>query len=238
MRPFFPITHFPLIRSSKQAFIYIVLTLVVCEAAIMGALHLFDLRGLLDLRGLRNMVLHPILLALMSAPLLYRALVVPLAKHLRDQKRATARIQRQQNMLEAIFRAGPFGLLLLDKDLTVTQVNDVTAKLVSKTPSEMTNVPPGEGFNCIHAHDDQRGCGHGKMCQVCPIRNALLSVLESGQSVRELEVRPTLQLARSRINPWLEISAVPVLIDGDAHVLATIINITERKEAEERFTRT
>ncbi|HDZ21114.1 hypothetical protein LCGC14_0094420 [marine sediment metagenome] len=232
MKPLLPITHVPLIRSSKHAFVYIVLTLVVCEAAIMGALHLFDLRGPWVI------VLDPILLALMSTPLLYQLLVVPLAEHLRDQRRATARIQRQQKMLEAIFRAAPFGLLLLDKDLTITRVNDVAAKLADKTPSEMTTVQPGEGFNCIHAHDDQQGCGHGEMCQVCPIRNALQSVLEAGQSVRELEVRPTLQLGRSRINPWLEITAVPMPIDGDTHVLATIINIAERKECEERVAQT
>lgn len=229
MRPFFPITHFRLIRSSKQAFVCIVLTLVVCEAAIMGVFHLFGLRSPWAI------VLDPILLALMSAPLLYQ---LPLAKYLRDQGRATAEIQRQQNVLEAIFQAAPFGLLLLDEDLTITQVNDVMAKLVSKTPSEMANVPPGEGFNCIHAQDDDGGCGHGEICKVCPIRNALESVVASGQPVHELEVRPTLQLGRSRVNPWLEISAVPVAIDGDTHVLATIVNITERKEAEEHLTQT
>jgi PAS domain S-box-containing protein len=150
-----------------------------------------------------------------------------------ERKRAEEEIVRERKNLKAIFEASPVGMLLMDENTVVTTVNDVAARLASKTAAEMVNRQPGDSLGCVHVGEDPKGCGNSPSCPSCQIRATIEGVLASGQPARGLEVQPTLVSGETRVCPWLEISAEPVTIDGKRHVLASIINITDRKKAHE-----
>ncbi len=160
---------------------------------------------------------------------------IEMVEDITERKRAEEALAVERENLKAIFESSPTGMLLMDEKLTVTTVNDVAAKLAGKSAAEMLKVQPGEALGCLHAADVPAGCGHGPACQSCPIRAVLAGVLESGQPARGLEVQPELGTGESRSSPWLEISATPVTIDGRRHVIASIVNITNRKQAEEQL---
>jgi len=141
---------------------------------------------------------------------------------------------RQRTSMEAIFEASPVGMLLIDDSGTVKRINNVAAKLAGKARAEMIDVQPGGALNCIHARDDPEGCGHGPVCSSCPIRRALGNVLVSGKAVCGLETQVTLVIGGTDTDLWVEINAEPVMLDGKRCAIASIANITPRKEAEQQ----
>jgi signal transduction histidine kinase/CHASE1-domain containing sensor protein/FixJ family two-component response regulator len=154
-----------------------------------------------------------------------------------DRERAEEGLVRERKNLKAIFDASPVGLLLMDENAAVTAVNDVAARLAGKTSADMITRQPGEALGCVHASDDARGCGHGPCCRSCPIRAALEGVLKSGRPTRSIEVQPVLVIGGAKVSPWLEIGAAPMMVDGKRHAIASVVNITRRKQAEQAIRR-
>ena len=142
-------------------------------------------------------------------------------------------LHRERNNLKKIFDASPVGLLLMDGNTVITAVNDVAAKLVAKPPAEMVNRQPGDAFGCLHASEHPGGCGRSSSCASCPIRAVIEGVLQTGQSAHGIEVQPVLIIGGVQVKPWLEISADAAVIDGRPHIVASVVNITWRKQAEE-----
>ena len=145
---------------------------------------------------------------------------------------AEERLVHEHENLKAIFEASPVGMMLMDETGTVTTVNDVTAKFAGKLPAEMLNQQAGDALGCVHASENPRGCGHSRCCSSCPIRATIEGVLGSGKAARGVEIQPVLVIDKHRVSPWIEIGAEPVMIDGKRHVVASIADITERKQAE------
>ncbi len=152
-----------------------------------------------------------------------------------ERKRTEQELKQQQKNLQAIFDAAPVAMLLIDENTVVTKINDAATKVVGKSPLEMTNRQPGESFSCIHLSDDPRGCGYGPHCSSCPIRSTFEQVFSSGQAVHGVECQPTLLIGQKKVTLWLELSAVPVNVEGNRHVIVAISNITDRKLAEEQI---
>jgi two-component system sensor histidine kinase/response regulator len=150
-----------------------------------------------------------------------------------DSLEMNEELLRERNNLKQVFDASPVGLLLMDENTVITAVNDVAAKLVAKTSTEMVNRQPGEALGCLHATEHPGGCGKGSACSSCPIRSTIEGVLRSGQAARGLEVQPALVVGGVQVSPWLELNADPLVIAGRPHVLASVVNITGRKRAEE-----
>ncbi|MFB0553893.1 MAG: PAS domain S-box protein [Phycisphaerae bacterium] len=155
-----------------------------------------------------------------------------------ERKRAEEELARKQRNLEAIFDAAPVGMLLVDENTVIKRTNDVITRLISRDSSAIIDSQPGEGLGCIHASDDNKGCGHGPLCSTCPIRKTVEDVLRSGQTVREVEVQPTFLVDGKEVRPWLEVSAEPILIDGSKHVIVAIDDLTGRKQAEAKLKHT
>jgi PAS domain S-box-containing protein len=152
-----------------------------------------------------------------------------------DRKMAEEKLEQQHKNLELMFRAAPVGMLLVDENLAIKQVNDVTLKLVQRDASQVINARLGDGLNCIHSHDVSDGCGHSPACEQCKICKAIESVLQSGQPIQGEEVQSTFLIEDKPVNVWLSISIEPVLLDGRSHAMVAINNITDRVQAEERL---
>ncbi len=144
-------------------------------------------------------------------------------------------ILKQQESLKTVFDAVPLGMLLINEDMFVEEVNVVVAELTGKEPSEIAGVQLGETLGCIYASEQHKGYGQSPACSQCKIRNALTKALDSQQAIHKVEVQPTLLIHASRFSPWFEISAEPVLIDGKKHVVLTLSDISARKHVEKEL---
>ena len=158
-----------------------------------------------------------------------------LLKEIDYRRRAEQAVRQQQENLQIIFDASPVGMVLMDETMVIRKLNDVAARLVDKESPAMLDVPPGKALGCIHAAEVPEGCGNGPSCPLCPLRSVFQSALDSDEPVLGVEVQPMLMVGGRMVQPWLEIGAAPMLIDGRRHVIASISNITDRKLAEEEL---
>jgi signal transduction histidine kinase len=145
---------------------------------------------------------------------------------------AELRLDRDQN-LQAIFDAVNVGLLLVGPDGTVKRVNDTVRSLVGREMADLLEKRPGEVIGCVHALDAVEGCGTAARCGECLIRRTFEQVLETGQAVHNVEAQASVKLDGRAVALWLEVSADPLSIDGERHVVVALNNITSRKQSQQ-----
>ncbi|HBY09382.1 MAG TPA: hypothetical protein DEH22_16970 [Chloroflexi bacterium] len=150
-----------------------------------------------------------------------------------ERKQAEERIFKERQNFLTMFAAAPVGLLLLDGETTITQANQSAADLVLRDPVELIGQRAGGGLGCVHSLENPRGCGFGRACPICPLRRGLESVLAGGPSIRGAEIETTLLIGGATQSRWLSVSAEPVEIAGEQHVIVSIDDITERKHTED-----
>ena len=155
-----------------------------------------------------------------------------------ERKRTHEILDRKQKNLEAIFDAVPVGMLLVDDNMIVKRVNDAIRRMVRSEYLQIINQRVGGALGCTNSTYNGKGCGYSPACTTCQLRKTIESVLDSEQSVREVEIRPTLKVDDEEITPWLRISAEPAMIDGCKHVVIAVDDITERKRTEEKLKET
>ena len=144
----------------------------------------------------------------------------------------------KRKSLEAIFDAVPVGMLLVDEHGTVKRVNDAIRLIVGQEYAEIINRPLADVLGCS---DDSCSAGqghHAATCPACRLRGIWERTLEPAQTVHEIEIRPTFEMAGREIRPWLCVSARPAMIDGDRHVVIAIVDITDRKAVEQKLKET
>ena len=150
-----------------------------------------------------------------------------------ERKLAEEALARERANLQSVFDAANFGMLLLDGDGAVRRVNETLARWIGEDLAAREGGQPGDLVGCIHALADPAGCGGTKHCGSCAIRGAFESALRSGQPVHNVETESTLLIGGDKVGLWLEISADPLVLEGQPHVLLGMSNITERKRVEE-----
>ncbi len=150
-----------------------------------------------------------------------------------ERKQAEERTAKEHENFLKIFTASPVGLVLLDREMVITQANPSTSEIMLRDPIEILGKRAGGGLGCINSLEDTRGCGFGRECPHCILRQGLEKILTGGQSIHGAEVELTL-LIKGKLQPrWLSIGAEPLELEGKRHVVVAIDDITERKRAEE-----
>jgi signal transduction histidine kinase len=148
-------------------------------------------------------------------------------------QRALKDAEHQRKNWQSIFRAAPVGIMLIDQDLNVVQINDVIRREFASLKGRIIGEQPGNALGCIHSVEDPRGCGYGEACKECLIRHTLETVARSREAIRGKEVFRSFIIDGREVPVWLLISAEPVIIDGRDHILVTAEDISERKRVEE-----
>jgi len=147
-------------------------------------------------------------------------------------------IDQKQKNLEVIFDAVPVGMLLVNENLIVKRVNDAIRQMICGEYLQIINQRIGGALSCINSSYNNKGCGYSPACVLCPLRKTIVSALDSEQSVRGVEINPTLKVLDKEITPWLCITAEPVTMDGRKHVVIAVDDITDRKNAEAKLKET
>jgi PAS domain S-box-containing protein len=148
-------------------------------------------------------------------------------------KRKTASaLAAERTNLDAIFNASPLGMLILDEKAEVVRVNAEAASLVAARPSDPLKRMPGSVLGCGHALDDPRGCGFSPACEFCSLRNGIVKAIASRLPIRGLETQ--MDLVRDGVARlvWLRLGVQPIDLNGRAHIIVALDDISEHKRAE------
>ncbi len=224
------VTHLNPTKSARRLFAILFCSIFVGETLVM----LF-LDRLPPLSTWGEALLDSSLLSIPIFPILYFLVFSPMIKHAAERELWNEKLTHDHENLRAIFEASPMGMVLMNEDAVVIRVNNLAAKLVNKTQAEMTNNQPGVALGCFHSIDNPKGCGHGPACSSCPIRAAVVSVLESSEHIHGLEVQLRLIDGGLEVRPWYEMYIEPVTINEKKHIIVSINNITDRKLVEQEL---
>lgn len=96
--------------------------------------------------------------------------------------------------IDQIFNSLPYMAMVLNADRQIVFSNDILLKLLD-IPSVSNTLwkRPGELFKCIHAEEEEGGCGTSEHCKVCGAVNSILKCQQSNEKTSE-ECRITAEL--------------------------------------------
>ncbi|MHC4752660.1 MAG: response regulator, partial [Planctomycetota bacterium] len=151
------------------------------------------------------------------------------------RKKIEDALDRKQKNVEAIFNAAPVGMLLADENMIITRGNDTIKQMFHREYPQIVDQRIGGALGCINSICNQKGCGYAPACSRCLLKDTIRTVLDSGRSVRNIEIHPTLKIDNKKITLWLRISAEPVIINGHRYVVVAVDDVTERRKAERKL---
>jgi len=162
--------------------------------------------------------------------------LVVFIRDITERKRAEEKIKYQRNTLSAIYESSPYIIALVDQDGKLININKAGVEFAGRGKDVLLGRLGGEVFNCLNSFDGL-GCGRNAVCDDCPIRSRVMSTLRTGESIKDAEGRMRLLVGGGEVERDLLVSTNLVKQGDSDRVLITIVDITERKQAEEQIQR-
>lgn len=148
-------------------------------------------------------------------------------------KKVEDALDREPNSLQEMFHASALGMLLIDENMIVAGANDIITQMLHRDYSQIVNHRLGDALSCINCTDNSKGCGSGRACAKCTLKNSIIQVLDTGKPVKELEIHPTLNTHNGHIKRSFCINIKPVIIDGCSCLIIAFDDITLSNKAGE-----
>jgi two-component sensor histidine kinase/PAS domain-containing protein len=155
--------------------------------------------------------------------------VLMVAGEVTAHKRVEARLQAVCTELAAIHANVPVALFVINDQLRVEKLNERSAQISGRPPSETTGRELGDAFSCLSALADAEGCGNCTECGYCSIRAAALDSLTSGARYEGVEAWLSCSVDGITEERCLLISTSPMQFEQGRKVLVCAQDITEPK---------
>jgi len=145
---------------------------------------------------------------------------------------ASALLMAERNNLLAIFDAAHVGMLLIDGRMNVVRVNQTMSQQFDKAPENRDGNRHGIILCCPNARVNRLGCGHSPDCNSCGLMLSLRETLQDGLSTDGKEALLDCEKNGEVIQMWILYSVRPIELDGDRFALLSLMDVTERRNAE------
>jgi PAS domain-containing protein len=120
------------------------------------------------------------------------------------------------NFSRLLFDAMPSPAFIVDSDVNILEVNRAARPFLGAEPDKMLLKKGGDVLRCIQAAHAPQGCGTGRECSSCTVRNSV------NQAIKGLET------VRRRVDMQL-------LVNGEASDLHALITVSPFEYQGERF---
>ncbi|MCF6180044.1 MAG: DUF3365 domain-containing protein, partial [Geopsychrobacter sp.] len=142
-----------------------------------------------------------------------------------------SRLQHEYDNMQLLFEAAPNGMLLFDHSLEIQRANKAFIDHYCQAESPCGQ-RLGDILHCENAHLDSGGCSFSKVCQVSPIREALLAALEKGTEVSVAECLISSSVSGQPSQTFLY-SVKPLRFENQQGVLLSLSDISAQRQAEQ-----
>ena len=149
-----------------------------------------------------------------------------------ERKQAEEKIRKSEEELTAIYENAPFIMMLLDQERRVRKINRFGEKFTGTSSEKLIGIRGGAALSCACHFKDPRGCGFGPYCKNCPISTMVQDTFETGRSYETVESTWPFWVGGMEKDLTLLISTSPIRSDEESLVLVSILDITDRKDAE------
>lgn len=128
-----------------------------------------------------------------------------------------------------IINALPYIAAILNKQRQVVFANKALLQLLGINDlNECLGQRPGELLNCIHAHENEGGCGTTENCRFCGAVNAIIDCIESGEQITN-ECRITTLIENKEMAYDLSVTASPFRYRKNDFVVLSFNDIGNEK---------
>jgi hypothetical protein len=134
---------------------------------------------------------------------------------------------RNVPLIRQLLDSFPEPAMLLNPQRQIVLANDKLQVLLGADSDAVLGLRPGEMLNCIHAKDEEAGCGTSKFCSQC---GAVSAIWESSRTntAQVRECRITCRSATGLSALDLRVWGTPLALDGQFTVFA-VRDITDEK---------
>ncbi|MBN1118992.1 MAG: PAS domain S-box protein [Bacteroidales bacterium] len=147
---------------------------------------------------------------------------------------ALEEVSIKEQLLQTVFNSAPICMMLLNERTEIVQMNAAGLGTADSLPPEVIGLRGGDVLKCIHAKDHPNGCGFGKKCKACKVRDTIEHTLKTGESCFKAESQLLVQKRQSGITELtVLVSTQLVTNNGQRNILVTIDDITQRKHDED-----
>jgi signal transduction histidine kinase len=135
-------------------------------------------------------------------------------------------------MLAEFLHAVPDVVVILNSNRQIIFANQSLLKLIQSDWAQVEGRRPGEILDCVHATENNGGCGTTEFCRTCGAVRAILSGLEGRHDVQECRI-----VRRSGDALDLRVTVSPLEIKGAHYSIFAVQDISheKRRQALERI---
>jgi hypothetical protein len=123
----------------------------------------------------------------------------------------------------------PVLIMVVDEDLRIHELNGAAREFLGPDHKGTLSVRSGEAFDCAHHKTGAAGCGSGRFCQICPIREAATEAWQEQRVVRRRTKAETGMGGQFR-EVHLLVTATPLPKSRVPRILMVIEDISELVE--------
>jgi signal transduction histidine kinase len=117
-------------------------------------------------------------------------------------------------------------LAVLDRNRQIVSINDSFLKMLGiDDPQEALGLRPGEALGCVHAHDEQAGCGTSEYCSTCGAAIAIVAALGADAPSQRI-CALTARRNGSEVELAFMVRSQPIEVEGDRYILLFLQDIT------------
>ena len=161
--------------------------------------------------------------------------VLSLVLDITDRTKAEQELLAQRDLFSTMFENAPYVSMLVNSDGRLENINRKGIDFVGRPRESLLGLLGGEVFRCLNSFDGE-GCGRTANCSDCPVRTRVSRTFETGESLYEEEGRLTiLGESSEEVVIHFLLSTARVMVKSSELVMVTLVDITDRKRAEEQI---
>ncbi len=121
----------------------------------------------------------------------------------------------------------PVGIMIVDEDKNIVHINRSLEKKIKKSKRKVIGKKGGEGLGCYNSQNNP--CGEGRLCETCPLKNTVESVLKTGVPIYDMEVNPRFIIDDVVTSFWLRITVSSIIIENKKYAFIIMEDIDNEK---------
>lgn len=139
------------------------------------------------------------------------------------------KIELDHIYMRAVFSAAKVGLCVLDESGAIVNINDAGLEMMETTYPKVYGQQFGDAFRCENSYE--KGCGHGSLCPLCPIRRNIEAAMMDDDFTSEFTAS---MHSRMRSEPiWLKIFVSQTATENKKQIVLSLIDDSVRKKREQ-----
>ncbi len=168
---------------------------------------------------------------MLSPEILRRAI-----RHAVERERIEQMLRDREHELATIYSNAPIVLLLVDQACRVRKINAAGAKAAAQTADQLQGLYVCFALCCLNSINYTCDPSSIPECAHCQVHASVIQTIETEQPIHQIEVTIPVHKADEDRNLTYLLSTSRLIVQDEPLVLLALLDITERKKAEQNLT--